>query len=718
MLNLCTVARNAWALAALLLAMTFAAQAAAAPVSTGHVAIELVPQERAAVPGGTIFVALRQVIEPGWHTYWRNPGDSGLPTKIAWTLPVGWRAGDFVWPVPSRISTGEGAEAILNYVYSGEVLLAVPIEVPATARPGDLVTLKAAVSYLVCKDICVPEDGEVTLSLPVAATSGPHPLWGDAVAKALEAAPKAQGFTAVFQRSASGLRLAVTDPSLRGAMLTGADFFAFSPLAAASKAPLRIERGPEGLTLDLAPGDPAAGAAPETIAGVLVLPGGAYEITAKAGPLPAAASGNGVVAGNPPAKLSLPLAIAFAVLGGLILNLMPCVFPILSMKAAALSGHGQDAEGARLQGIAFFAGVLATFLGLAGLLIAAKAGGAAVGWGFQLQSPAVVASLALIMLAVALNLSGLFEIGASAQGVGADLAGKGGLAGSFFTGVLAVVVAAPCTAPFMATAMGYAFTQPPFVALAVFTGLAVGFAAPFTGLAFAPALITRLPRPGAWMDTLRKVLAFPMYATAAWLVWVLAQQGGSGGLARVLAAAVGLAFAAWMFGRAQTRAAAGARPWFSLIVAGVFAVAAFAGVIWPGYAVPAASSAATPQPAAGGGASLQSVPFSPEKLAALRAEGRVVFVDFTAAWCVTCQVNERSAILRSGVAAAFARTGAVYMVGDWTNRDAVIAGVLAEHGRAGVPLYLVYGKGGREAVVQPQLLTEGMVIRAVEEAAK
>ena len=354
------------------------------------------------------------------------------------------------------------------------------------------------------------------------------------------------------------------------------------------------------------------------VAAVLAVTGGCAQMSERER---GTAQGAGAVAPGPTSVLNLPLAAAFAFLGGLILNLMPCVFPILSMKAATLAGHGGDAKGARIQGLAFFAGVLATFLGLAGLLIAAKAGGAAVGWGFQLQSPAVVACLALIMLAVALNLSGVFEIGASAQGIGSGLAGQRGLAGSFFTGVLAVVVAAPCTAPFMATALGYAMTQPPAVALAVFAALAAGFAAPFTGLAFAPALISRLPRPGAWMEGLRRVLAFPMYAAAAWLVWVLAQQGGSAGLARLMAAAVGLAFAAWLFGRAQPQLAEGRRPLVSLGLAALFALAAFAGVIWPAYAAPpaAASSAAVAAPT-GGAANLQSVPFSPEKLAALRAE--------------------------------------------------------------------------------------------------
>jgi len=387
------------------------------------------------------------------------------------------------------------------------------------------------------------------------------------------------------------------------------------------------------------------------------------------------------------------------------------VFPILSMKAAALAGHGDEAPRAPAQGVAFLVGVLATFLALAGALIAAKAGGAAIGWGFQLQSPLVVAALGLVMLAAALNLSGLYEIGTSAQGLGSGLAGRGGLVGSALTGVLAVVVAAPCTAPFMGPALGYALTQPAVAALAVFAALGLGFAAPFTLLAFSPGLMRRLPRPGAWMDVLRKALAFPMYAAAAWLAWVLAQQAGPQGLARLLAAAVALGLAAWLYGLSQLRRAEGRAAPAALILSAVSLALCVGAVAVGGYGP--AVAAAGPPPAG----ALASQPYSPGRLAALRAAGKPVLVNFTAAWCVTCQVNERLALSSPKVAAAFARTGARYLVADWTNHDSTIARALAAEGRIGVPLYLVYGADGGAPRILPQILTPAIIAGALQAAA-
>ena len=392
---------------------------------------------------------------------------------------------------------------------------------------------------------------------------------------------------------------------------------------------------------------------------------------------------------------------------------MPCVFPVLSMKAAALAGHGGESGAARAQGLAFLAGVLIAFLGLAGALIAARGAGGAIGWGFQLQSPWVVTALGLIMLAAGLNLSGLYEIGTSVQGLGGGLASRGGLAGSAATGVLAVVVAAPCTAPFMGPALGYALTQPAAAALAVFLALGLGFAAPFTLLAFSPALMRRLPRPGAWMDVLKQALAFPMYAAAAWLAWVLAQQSGPPGLARMLAAAVVLGLAAWLLGLSQRRRAEGRGGRNVLALAGValaLCVAAVAGARDARHTRASAPPAVASSP-------LASQPYSPERLAALRAEGRPVLVNFTAAWCVTCQVNERVAFSSAEVAAAVRRTGATYLVADWTNRDAVIGKALADQGRIGVPLYLVYGARGAPPKILPQLLTPAIVVEALNAAA-
>jgi thiol:disulfide interchange protein DsbD len=391
---------------------------------------------------------------------------------------------------------------------------------------------------------------------------------------------------------------------------------------------------------------------------------------------------------------------------------MPCVFPILAMKAASLAGHAHDRRTAQAQGLAFLAGVLATFLALAVALIAVRAGGAAVGWGFQLQSPPVVAGLALLMLAVALNLSGVFEVGSSLQGVGTGLAGRHGMAGAFFTGALAVVVAAPCTAPFMAPALGWALTQSAPAAITVFLALGLGFAAPFALAAFVPGLLTRLPRPGPWMDGFKKLLAFPMYGAAAWLVWVLTLQAGETALARIFAAAVVLALAAWLLGVAQRRRAQGEKPMVLASFGGLLVLAAALAAVWPNYGAPQAGATA----GAGGQAAVPYEAYSPEALAAARAAGKPVFVNFTAAWCVTCQVNEKVALTSQGVADAFQQTGAVYLKADWTLKDAVIEAELARHGRAGVPLYLVYGAKGGDGVILPQILTEGLIVRALKDA--
>jgi thiol:disulfide interchange protein len=701
--------------------------AKADPVQTGHIEVELVSQEAGAAPGSTVYVALRQKIQPGWHTYWRNPGDAGDATRIIWTLPAGWTAGDIVWPTPEKSRVGP----LLDFAYTGEVLLPVPISVPASAQVGSVVTLKAAAAFLVCEQVCVPEDAVVTLTLPVVAgVPGADPKWGAKVAETLAKAPKPAGLKAVFALQGSVLKLAVTGAPLKGADLSGAFFYPYSGKVIEHPPEQAIERGPEGLTLSLTPGYDftQAEAKPTELSGVLALNGAAYEITATPGAIPAGAGGLGAPPAAPAkahgsggggggASLGLPLAVAFAFLGGLILNLMPCVFPILSMKAASLTAHAHDAGKTRVQGLAFLAGVVITFLVLAGLLIAVRAGGAAVGWGFQLQSPAVVAGLALLMLLVALNMSGVFEVGASVQGVASGASGSG-LGGSFMTGALAVVVAAPCTAPFMAGALGYALTQPPLAALLVFVALALGFAAPFVLLAFIPGLLARLPRPGPWMDVLKKGLAFPMYATAAWLAWVYSQQTGSIPLAALLAASVVVAFAAWLYGLAQARRIEGKGAIAPFVLAALSLVAAVGLVVAGIRAAPAASAPTAASAEVSRGPGLASEPWSPEKVKALQAQGKVVMVDFTADWCVTCKVNEGTALKGQRLVDAFKASDAVLLRADWTKRDATIAAALAEHGRAGVPLYLVYPKGAGEPAILPQLLTEGLVIEAVETAAK
>jgi thiol:disulfide interchange protein len=688
------------------LALASPTLAHAAPVRAGHLTAELVADHAAIAPGGTIQVALRQQIDQGWHTYWRNPGDSGQATSLDWTLPSGWKAGAIVWPAPQQLRIGP----LMDYGYTGAVLLPVALTAPAGAKPGQTVTLKAHAAFLVCQDVCVPEDAQLSLDLPVVAAAPPaDPLWGRRIAAALAAAPQpSPALKAAMTLEAAVVRLSIAGPPLKGADFTGAYFYPYDGEAIDAAQPQIIERGQDGLTLSLAPGSAfKTGKPPASLNGVLALGSRVFEVTAPPGPPLPGASG----LGPPPAPMGAPaslgqlvVAMGLAFAGGLILNLMPCVFPVLAMKAASLARHAHEPTAARLQGLAYLGGVVATFLALAGALIAARAAGEAVGWGFQLQSPAILAGLTLVMLLVALNLSGVFEAGTSLQSAAgqAEAADRGGVAGAAFTGVLAVAVAAPCTAPFMGAAVGFALTQGPVVALGVFLALALGMAAPFVVLAFAPGLLSRMPRPGAWMEGLKKALAFPMYATAAWLAWVYAQSAGSTRLASLFAAAVLTGLAAWLYGAGQRARIRGARAVPALAAAGLAVALALGAAFWP----------AAPTPAA-----LASQPFSPDRLAELRAQHRPVFVNFTAAWCVTCQVNDRVALSGTKAADAFAKAGVVYLVGDWTDRNVVIEQALAAHGRAGVPLYLMYPASGAAPEVLPQILTGGIVADAARKAA-
>jgi thiol:disulfide interchange protein DsbD len=694
------------ALPALCLVLFIPSAAAAAPVRAGHLTADIVADHAAIAPGGSIQVALRQQIDAGWHTYWRNPGDSGEATTLDWTLPTGWKTGAIVWPTPQQLKIGP----LMDYGYTGEVLLPLTLTAPADAKPGQTVTLKAHAAFLVCQDVCVPEDAQLSLDLPVVAANPPaEPHWGPRIAATLAAAPRpSPALQAAMTPGAATVKLSIAGAPLKGADFSGVYFYPYDGEAIDAAQPQAIERGPDGLTLSLAPGSAfKTGRPPANLTGVLALKSAAFEVTAPPGPPLAGAAG----LGPPPAPLGAPaslgqlaIAMGLAFVGGLILNLMPCVFPVLAMKAASLARHAHAPNAARVQGLAYLAGVVATFLALAAALITARAAGQTVGWGFQLQSPVILAGLTLVMLLVALNLSGVFEAGTSLQAAAgqAEAADRGGALGAAFTGVLAVAVAAPCTAPFMGAAVGFALTQGTAIALGVFLALGLGMAAPFVVLAFAPALLGRLPRPGAWMEGLKKALAFPMYATAAWLAWVYAQSAGSTRLASLFAAAVLTGLAAWLYGAGQRARIAGRRSGPALSASAIAIVLALAAAFWP----------AAPTPAA-----LASQPFTPDRLAALRAEHRPVFVNFTAAWCVTCQVNDRVALSGAKAAEAFGKAGVVYLVGDWTDRDAVIEQALAAHGRAGVPLYLMYPADGGEPQVLPQILTEGIVVDAAKKAA-
>ncbi|MFN3932698.1 MAG: protein-disulfide reductase DsbD family protein [Brevundimonas sp.] len=687
---------------------------------TERIAAELVAMSQWAAPGSTAIVAVRQDIEPDWHTYWRNPGDSGGATTLTWSLPAGVEAGGIVWPLPER----QRLSGLMNYGYSGQGYLPVPIEIPATATPGTTLALSVRALFLVCSaEMCVPDELTLTLELPVREGAAPlDPRHGAAIQTILETAPRPAGIEAriavengVLTLSAAGGPLAGRDPG-------PSYFFPFQGGVIDHPAPQSGSWGPQGLTLRMqAGGGVRGGGLQGPVAGVLSTAHGAWEVTAEPGPVLAGTSGSGDLAqaGDDAATTAATTgagwagfaqAALFALLGGLILNLMPCVFPILAMKAAALTASAHDPAHARRDGLAFLAGVLATFLLLAGVLLALRAAGEAVGWGFQLQSPAVTAGLALLMLAVALNLSGVFHVGAGLQGAGSGpLARLPGGVGAFFTGALAVVVAAPCTAPFMAFALGAALLMPWPMALAVFLMLGLGLALPFVVVSLTPGLLSRLPRPGPWMERLKGLLAFPMYATAAWLVWVFARQSGAEALGLLLIAVVLAAFGLWLVGINQTRRAEGGTAVVSAVAAAVALVLAI-GLVGGVAGMPPE----TDSPAARTSA-LPSQPWSQAAVLAALAKGRPVLVNFTADWCVTCKINERTSLGSGKVAAAMEAADAVYLVGDWTRRDDAITAELQRHGRSGVPLYLLYSPGSAEPRILPQLLTEGVVVDALKD---
>ncbi|MFE9085292.1 protein-disulfide reductase DsbD family protein [Brevundimonas sp. NPDC003935] len=723
-------------LAALLVWLTFTAAAVAAPAQTAleqalkagaapmasgtqrteRIEAELVPMSAWATPGATAIVAVRQKIKPGWHTYWRNQGDSGGPTTLSWNLPDGVIPGDILWPLPER----QRLQSLMNYGYSDAVLLPVSLQIPGSMQPGQTLSLRVAAHFYVCSDeMCVPEDLDLALSLPVRDSAAPlDPRYGQAIQAVVASAPRPAGIEARAAFADGRLTLSAVGGPLAGATPKWAYFFPFEGGIIDHAAAQTGQRGAQGLTLTLAPGRGlAANGLKPPLAGVLSTDLGAWEISAEQGAVLPGASGEGALGDGEAAQASAsstaPVAFLqaalFALLGGLILNLMPCVFPILAMKAAALSRSAHEPAEARRDGLAFLAGVLATFLILAGVLLALRAGGQALGWGFQLQSPGVVAALALLMLAVALNLSGVFQIGAGLQGAGhGPLARLPGAAGAFFTGVLAVVVAAPCTAPFMAFALGAALLMPWPMALAVFLMLGLGLALPYVLISLSPRLLSRLPRPGPWMETLRNLLAFPMYGAALWLAWVYGRQT-SDALALLFGAGLMLALALWLWGRSQ---AAPGKGRLAAIAAALSLIAAL------GLGVLAARAAPASTDGAASSAHLPSQPWSEQAVQAALAEGRPVLVNFTADWCVTCKINEGAALSSPRTAEAMQAANAVYLVGDWTRRDDAITAELQRHGRSGVPLYLLYAPGRTGPRILPQLLTEGTVVDALKDAAR
>ncbi len=668
-------------------------------VQTEQIRAELTAERPAVAPGESLWVALTFDIKPGWHTYWRTPGDSGLPAEIRWTLPEGVTAGPIQWPAPERLPYGD----FMNFGFSDRVVMLVELKVAPTVAPAD-VTLLADATWLVCAEVCIPEDGSFTLPIKIGADAARvNTRAGGAIASARMQLPQPAPWPVSFERKGTTLTL-TAGPNVGAPELSSVAFYPFDEGVLTNTAPQTVNFENGVMRLDMTVGK----AAPRDVSGVLVFYVGklrtGFTLTAAVagGPGATASDASPLGAGAAVGVMPLIFALSLAFLGGIILNVMPCVLPVLVMKAMTFMSRGTaDPAALRRDGLAYTSGVLATFGALAGLLLALRAAGDAVGWGFQLQSPVFVAGLAYVMLALALNLSGVFNIGGTV-GVGQGLTTRGGFTGSFFTGALAVVVATPCTAPFMGTAIGFALTQSPLEAILIFEALALGLALPYLVLCFVPGAARKLPRPGVWMDRVKQILAFPLYGAAAWLLWVLAQQLDATALASALAGLVLIGFVGWLWGTAQKSTSAAGRGW-AVATAGLALAATVALTATLG-AQPATATSQT---------SGASEPYSEARLAALRAEGRPVFVNFTAAWCITCKVNESIALSKPEVEEAFKRANVVYLKGDWTNRNAEIAAALQAVGRDGVPLYLYYTPGAREPAILPQVLTPSTVIAAI-----
>ncbi len=667
------------------------------PLDTGYAKISLVSDHDTVAPGQSFTVALRLEFDENWYTYWRNAGDSGEAVRIAWTLPEGVSAGPIQWPAPKIKTVGP----IVSYAMAGDVWLPVEITVDENFDVSQSFSVNAHAYFLVCYDICVPEDG--ALSLPMG-FGDPELNTNNAgqIQKAVDKIPQLGSAKGSAQMKAGTLLIDIVSGDTN---LVDAQIFPHENPILLHSDPITQSEAKRGVRFKATPGYGwDAGIPPTSFDATLLNADGSAEIVSIA---TNRAVDIGTIIPNDSEVSTYGLenvgllgkglwsAVFGAFLGGLILNLMPCVFPIISLKALSLAktAHGERRD-IRRAGWAYTAGVLLSFAVFALLLIGLKAAGASVGWGFQLQSPWLVGGLALLLFAIGLNLLGVFEIGGRFQNIGSGVVKGGGRLSSFLTGVLAVIVATPCTAPFMAGAVGYALTSSAGVSMAVFLTLGLGFALPFLLLAYAPGLLARLPKPGPWMETFRQVLAFPMFAAAIWLVWVLSLQSGADGVAKLLLGALLLAFALWLFRKGSGLAK----------ILGVVALLA-------SIALPLSTKAPD---STTGETAINAGVWSAEAVAMAQTEERPIFVDFTAAWCVTCKVNERLVLKTKKAADLFERTDTKFLIADWTNKDDGIAAELARFGRAGVPLYLVYMPGSDTPKILPQMLSYDILKEALE----
>jgi len=671
-------------------------------VTTPQVRAELLAHAPQGVASGQpLWVGLQITHQPQWHTYWKNAGDSGLPTQLQWTLPTGVTAGEIAWPTPMRIRVG----TLANYGYEDTVLLPVPLTVSPDFKPGLLnpdLNIRLRASWLVCRTECIPEDGEFTLKIPVRGSTGVH---GAAFDAALAAQPRPlarPGAVEVAGRQAIRVSLQGLPPAWQGKTLDffpeipeiietaapwtqawqGAVWTAEVPLtrlrsAAPVVLPLVVTNGREGWRTEA----PVVGTWPAVvpIAGLPPALDAALQANRTANPGPASAP-----------NLTLVAALLGALLGGLILNLMPCVFPVLAIKVVGFTRHAEDRRGHRVAGFAYAAGVVLSFMALGAVMLGLRAAGQQLGWGFQLQSPAMVAALAVLFTLLGLNLAGVFNFGQMVPGNLAAFEARHPVGNSFLSGVLAVAIASPCTAPFMGASLGFAVGLPAAQALAVFAALGVGMAVPYLAASLVPAVARLLPRPGPWMETFRRLMAFPMFGTVVWLVWVLGQQSGIDGAGALLALLVGLAAVVWSLGlKGRTRIV------ISTIFIAIFAL--LAGAIGQNITKSVENTAAV-------AATDRWQPWAPGKVDQILASGQPVFVDFTAAWCVTCQYNKKTTLVNASVLADLDAKKVATLRADWTRRDPAITAALGQLGRNGVPVYVFY-KSGRPPVVLSEVLS-------------
>jgi len=677
--------------------------AQAKPVRNGAVEAELVPAVTSVQPGQAFEVAVRLAHDAHWHSYWINPG-TGLPTTVKWTLPPGWQAGNIQWPVPHVLTDAGGG--IIGNGYDGEVFLLITVTPPASVVPGESVTLKAAVEWLMCRDVCMPGNATLDLTLPVDnGPPAPHPRWGAKLAAAQAQLPQAPlGWQLTATRTAETVTLTARPPA--GATFAAGDFHFFAEdglIGFDRPQPVSAQNGAFVFTLPI---DDAGPKEAQQLSGVLALSQGAVPGIRVEVPFGPRGAGQTPRLQPPNSKPVSGLAgtILLAFLGGLILNLMPCVFPVLGIKILGFVNQaGEDRRKVTLHGLMFVLGVLTSFWVLAGALLALRAGGKQLGWGFQLQEPGFVFGLAIFLLIFGLNLSGLFEFGLSVMGVGTGLQTKSGYSGSFFTGVLATVVATPCSAPFLAPALGAALALSAAESLTVFTAIALGLSVPYLLLSIFPAAVRLLPRPGAWMETFKQLMAFPLYATVGFLVWVLAGQtkDDDNGLLKIFFGLVLVAMAAWAYGRWTQHGGTDRRRRFGYAFAAVLLAAGVA----LGYPTQPSKDIVWEK-------------WSPGTVARLRAEGKMLYVDFTARWCATCQSNKAVVFSSPAVRDALRRQGVVLLKADWTSRDPQITEALASFNRSAVPMDLIYAPGRAEPILLPELLTPEIVSHALLKAAE